>query len=199
MTPSLPNQPDDLTVIKGIKESRQHWLRETFHIRTYGDLAALSADKIHAQLPVGQIISRQQIEAWIQQARHLSSASQPHLQLPKQEGGWQPYASFVVEFQKRENHPEETRTRIHYMEADKDATWPNAETQALGAWIATQLEAIQSPAFSPRLQRILAKIQPAGSKSQRLAQETEKDDETRFNEKLQEAIAKSQSLMSHRN
>ena len=40
---------DDLTVITGIKEARQRWLRKSLKVCTYADLAALSEDQIAAQ------------------------------------------------------------------------------------------------------------------------------------------------------
>ncbi len=210
MTPKLrPEQTgihyDDLTVLKGIKENRQQWLREALRVRTYGDLAALSVDDILAQLPQGQIISRQQIETWIRQAKHLSSAEKPAAQLPKREQGWHPFASFVIEFQEREDQSEEKRTKVHYMEADKTSMWSGIETEALSDWITAQLNPKQETGFSERLQQILAKTQSIQAQStvpttriHQKSTEAAKPDDKEFSEKLQEAMAKSQRLAAHR-
>ena len=72
------NSLDDLTMIKGIGPARQRWLKESLDVRTFGDLAALSADEIESRLKADrQIASRETIEAWIAQAdRHTARAAQ---------------------------------------------------------------------------------------------------------------------------
>lgn len=67
---------DDLTMIKGIGSARQRWLKESLDVRSFGDLAALSADEIESRLKADkQIASRETIEAWIAEAdQHTSKA-----------------------------------------------------------------------------------------------------------------------------
>ena len=49
-TKSNEIQHDDLTVIKGIGEATQRWLREELKVFRLKDLAALSVDEIEAAL-----------------------------------------------------------------------------------------------------------------------------------------------------
>lgn len=125
---------NDLTVIRGIGLARQRWLSESFNVRTFRDLAALSAEEIESRLKAeGQIASRSEIEQWIARAQELAAAAG--------EGDWKPFASFVVEFQAREveGRAEERRTAIHYMEADKSETWPGIESDQLCQWMLDQV------------------------------------------------------------
>ena len=147
---------DDLTQIKGIGPARQQWLRASFHIRTFQDLAALTIDEIEAQLKaVGQIASRRHIDQWLVQAKQLLVA---HDQTARQvagsaesantaagtqpgKGDWKPFASFVVEFQThtREGHIQEQRTKVHHIEGDTCAHWPGIETERLSWWMLEQM------------------------------------------------------------
>ncbi|MCK4471724.1 MAG: hypothetical protein KAW49_08045, partial [Anaerolineae bacterium] len=69
-------EDEDLTVIKGIGPARQQWLRESFNVRTYGDLAVLSADEIESRLKAeGRIASRSEIEQWIARAQELAAGT----------------------------------------------------------------------------------------------------------------------------
>lgn len=64
---------DDLTKINGIGPVRQEWLRESLDVYTFRDLAVLSVDEIESRLKTeGKIISRSEIEAWIDQAQELA-------------------------------------------------------------------------------------------------------------------------------
>lgn len=151
---------DDLTIIKGIGPTRQEWLRTSFHIRTYGDLAALSPDEIEAQLKAaGRIAARRAIEAWIAQAQllaapvspglpHAQAASRPEAataaNVPSERNQWDAVASYVVEFQTRlgetlEKKTQEYRTAVHHMEADVGKAWPGIKTDELCAWMLDQV------------------------------------------------------------
>lgn len=122
---------DNLTVIKGIGAKTQKWLRQSFKIHTFGDLAALSADEVESQFKAeGRIISRNVLDEWIAQAGRaaeelaaihspasrgteiLQSKPDPKaansdtaykLQVEHRPAkkDWKPVASFVVEFQHR--------------------------------------------------------------------------------------------------
>ncbi len=144
----------DLTAIKGIGPARQQWLRTTLGVRTYNDLAVLSADDIEARLKAeGQVASRNEIERWIVQAQELASAdllSQMEsvgteaggkVAFPAKEGEWKPFASFVVEFQAWQNagQAEEQRTKVHYMEGDIEETWSGLVSERLCQWMLDQL------------------------------------------------------------
>jgi predicted flap endonuclease-1-like 5' DNA nuclease len=174
---------DDLKKLKGIGPAREQWLRDTFHVRTFHDLASLSADEIELQLKAeGKVVTLSTIETWIAEAAHLASqAEHPEPQTaeevrPAAREGWKPFASFVVEFQERETETGTVQqTVIHHMEADQSETWSGVEYGAISGWIAGQLGAkiLQPPAsnvvthpvlgaeamFSQKLQEVLAKAQ----------------------------------------
>jgi hypothetical protein len=70
---------DDLTVIKGIGPARQTWLRESLGVRTYADLASLSADEIQSQLIKDKpknIPDRETIEGWIAGAKEHTAGAE---------------------------------------------------------------------------------------------------------------------------
>jgi len=150
---------DDLCTIRGIGPARQRWLRNSFSIRTYQDLAGLPVDQIESQLKAdGQIVSRNAIEQWRAEAlelagraaEHSSSEQDPRAKPANQvansiarEDGWEPFASFVIEFQARraEGKIQETRTAIHHMENDTDTHWPGIESRQVCQWMVKQLPA----------------------------------------------------------
>ena len=156
-------EDEDLTVIKSIGPARQQWLRESFNVRTYGDLAVLSADEIESRLKAeGRIASRSEIEQWIAPAQELAAGTG--------EGEWQPFASFVVEFQAREvkGRAEEQRIAVSHMPV-KDGTWQEdkrtepivIEGERLYQWMQNQvgermLQVPESPEEKPSV-----KAQPA--------------------------------------
>jgi len=58
----------------------------------------------------------------------------------KEDNHWQPYSSFVVEFQKRQSHTgEENQTIIHHMESASGETWSGIEVRHLSQWILDHL------------------------------------------------------------
>jgi hypothetical protein len=164
--PAIPRD-DDLTTIKGIGSARQQWLRESFNIRTFQDLAALSVDEIDSRLKAeGQIASRSKIAQWIAQAQGLAAiepAPQTRMRPagskvtvintpPGEKGdGWRPFASFVVEFQTRqvEGRATEQRTTVHYMEGDRGETWPGIKSRQLGQWMLDQIGDRSLPKTEP--------------------------------------------------
>lgn len=54
---------------------------------------------------------------------------------------WKPFASFVIEFQTRKlaDQPEEQRTKVHYVEADKEQIWPGLNGEAPCLWMRDQV------------------------------------------------------------
>lgn len=129
-----PQVNDDLTAIGGIGPTRASVLRDA-GIRTYQDLAALSVDKIDAILRAGeQFVSRDDIEGWISEAQELAEGGPSDTVGSK----WHVAASFVVEFQTREEDGER-RTKIHHVEQDVDERWPDFEHQQLCQWMMAQL------------------------------------------------------------
>jgi hypothetical protein len=155
---SSDREGNDLTAIKGIGPARQRWFRESLNICTFRDLAALSADEIESRLKAeGQIASRGEIDGWIAQAQELAAAVNLSSQraVEAAEGEWQPFASFVVEFQARriKGLAEERRTMVHHMEADKGETWSGIEGERLCHWMLDQVGA--------RVQQVIEEKLPA--------------------------------------
>ena len=73
---------DDLTEIKGIGLHRQKWLKKSFGVCTFSDLAALTVDEIETRLKTeGGGVGRKTIEVWIDQPKR--SAKWHH-----QSGSW---------------------------------------------------------------------------------------------------------------
>ena len=173
----LEKQMDDLTVIKGIKAVRQAWLREHLQIMDYADLAALSVEEVALALKAdGRSASRKMIVSWIEEAAKLAdedgetAVSQNQ---PPRLKDWQPFASFVVEFQERKlaGQPKTQRTKVHYMEADKGMFWPDLAHTELSAWIKKQVgETVIAPPVEaePAVERPLPSLKPIQASISRL-------------------------------
>ncbi len=175
MTTSPPGEDptnsnsEDLTRIRGIGPVKQQWLREALNVRSFQDLANLSADELEARLRAeGQITSRSEIEAWIAQAQELTrEPSQPPTPTPepptaaatpppqpaepspipaREEAGWQTFASFSVEFRAKQTEGQtERRTTAYHRQADLSQTWPGIETDQLLHWLLAQLNEPEPP------------------------------------------------------
>lgn len=159
---------DDLTAIRGVGPARQRWFNEALGVRTFRDLAEMSADEIESRLKADkQIASREAVEAWIAEAQDRAAKAESALQLsaasenitasqPVQSGagdddgkglpttrtdGWRPFASFVVEFQERsgEDQAIEYRTSAHHMESDTSREWPGIERDQHCQWMLDQI------------------------------------------------------------
>ncbi|MGQ4647030.1 hypothetical protein [Lyngbya aestuarii] len=164
-------QQDDLTRIKGIGSVKQQWLQESLQVYTIQDLASLSVDQIESQLSAkGHTTSRDEIEEWLVQAEKLASRESPQpdvesadrateelspslpeenehfretefLTSPERENQWSCFASFAVEFQRREiaGQAEEKRTVVRHLEANTVKIWSEIESKQLPEWIRNQL------------------------------------------------------------
>jgi ribosomal protein L32 len=136
---------DDLTVIKGIGDVTQQWLRDALGVYTYSDLALLSVKEIEARSKADRkIVSRSKIESWVADAQALSDSTtfvdQPEDIESPDKSLWYTVATFVVEFEKQEGGEEDLfRTKAHHMEADVTKMWSNIEWSKLGQWIFGQL------------------------------------------------------------
>jgi hypothetical protein len=155
---------DDLTVVKGIGEALEQWLRESFQIHTFADLAALPAEEFesHAR-DAGRILSRSKIEQIIAQAKDLAGGSKQAAPesggkpvktkavtkpiLPVNENNWEQFATFVVEFERKVVDGKEEkrttakgRTTAHEMEGwGNQRNWPGIETDEVCHWILERL------------------------------------------------------------
>lgn len=167
----LEKQFDDLTVINGIGEARQAWLQENLDITTYADLAALSADTVEAALRANRrFAARDLIEEWVETAEDLAAEQERESAVPPSRQTrfevWQPFASFVVEFQERKlaGQPKEQRTKVHYMETDTETIWQGLAHADLSAWIKQQVgepEPIVVPEAEPAIaKRPLSPAEP---------------------------------------
>jgi hypothetical protein len=179
---------EDLKRVKGIGQAREQWLRDTFDVRTFQDLAALSADEIELRLKAeGQIVSRHTIEKWISEARRLESeAERPARPVaeaakPTAREGWKPFASFVVEFQEQQTETGTLQqTVVHHMEADTGITWRGIEYGEIADWIAEQLG---EKAAEPSASGAVTQSFPGP--------------ETVFSERLRAVLAKAENLSPH--
>jgi hypothetical protein len=175
---------DDLTAIKGIREARQQWFRDTMKVYIYHDLAVLTIDQIEMGLKAEkQFPSRSTIAGWIAQAKVLAETAVDYGVSSKGEvtavSHWKSLASFVIEFQEVENKDgsREQRMNVHHIEADKNRIWWAIEPQECLDWILAEAgietkSAVAQPAggsampisnyptgYSDQLQQVLAKTQ----------------------------------------
>lgn len=132
---------DNLKKIDYIGDAREKWFRKSFGIRTYEDLATLSADEIESRLKAdGQIVSRGRIEQWIADAQERATAAKlassqmvetveaenpKKANAPVELGEWRSFAAFVVDFQAREvrGGAEEQQIEVTHMTVGEDGTW----------------------------------------------------------------------------
>jgi hypothetical protein len=126
----------EVSGITGIGPARARWLEQTFGVRTLRDLAALSPDDIEAKLKAEgrPAVSRTAIESWVAEAQARVRATES----PQ----WKPVASFVVEFQSRPGEEAERRwqTAVHYLEEDRNETWPGIDCDRLCGWMTQHVE-----------------------------------------------------------
>lgn len=136
---------DDLTAVKGIGPARRKWLGELFAVYSFEALGRLTVEEIEeAARGAGKILPNGEVAGWISQAKRLvaEKGSRADLEnvvetaVPTTAPLWKPIASFVVEFQEQaEDGQPQRRTKVHYMEADMETTWPGIEREQLGLWI----------------------------------------------------------------
>lgn len=132
---------DDLTAIKGIGPARQQWFRDSLNVRTFGDLAALTATEIETQLKAdGKIAAANEIEHWITEARKLSKAAESASERMAErtegevvdeeatatgEGKWEWLKAFVVEFCifRVEEQVRKQELRVYPMKVSEKGDW----------------------------------------------------------------------------
>jgi hypothetical protein len=166
---SRDRECDDLTEISGIAAKRQQLLRQSLDVRTYSDLVNLPVEEIEKAFKAkGWVITRNEIEQWQEKARELATKanlSPPQVKevagaagaeqnfVPARDGEWEPFASFVVEFETRQvDDHEEKRTTVHYVEKDTGDTWEGPNWPGLVSdqpclWMLDQLE--EKPQLQP--------------------------------------------------
>ncbi|MGH9837925.1 MAG: hypothetical protein ACREEM_03990 [Blastocatellia bacterium] len=153
---------DDLTVIKGIGEALEQWLRESLKVHTFADLAALSALEVESRARrEGRALSLSKIEQILAQARELAGASQSAVPgsgkppkakaeevsaAPEKENEWKEFASFVVCFDRKvvggkeeKRTTIERRTAIQHMETGEQASWSGVEAGQACQWMRERL------------------------------------------------------------
>lgn len=175
-TPLRRSGYDDFTVIRGIGQTRQQWLRETFDVYTFADLAALSAEAIEAQFKAEKkVIARSEIEGWLREAQKRASVNNPERETSSPNENWRTLATFEIVFEEQTAQDGSVlrRTTVHHMEADETRTWPQIEQPGLLSWMMTRLgtledaqnDAATAPSspiegvFSARLEQMIAKAQ----------------------------------------
>jgi hypothetical protein len=149
---------DDLTAVKGIGPARRKWLGERFAVYSFEALGRLTVEEIEeAAREAGKILPNGEVAGWIAQAKRLAAEKESRADLenavetavPTAAPLWKPIASFVVEFQEKVavGQPQR-RTRVHYMEADMETTWPGIEREQLGLWIEQHVQ-VNDPGAEP--------------------------------------------------
>lgn len=145
---------DDLTLVNGIGEKRQTWLREKMHVYRFMDLAAISANTLQKRLQeIGHPISMKTVNEWIEQARKLSQKTIP---LQAQAGEVtsefrRHYATFTVELLLGEDN-DVRRTRVSYVQNKLEETWAGWDEPRLVNFIVqcARLNIPSSKLTSPR-------------------------------------------------
>ena len=188
---------DDLTQITGIGQSTQQWLRQTFDVYEYSDLAQLSAAELERKLKAdGKIASRTRIEHWLTQAAELAAAKPAPKHTaedePQKAPLWQRVATFVVVFEQSAAQAGQYQTNVHHMEADVTHTWERIEKQELGEWIIEQLGTEISTLADASAEQPV--IEPIQSAPQPIAFVQLPQAEVPQEQKLQHYIAKAQAL-----
>ncbi|MDX1440146.1 MAG: hypothetical protein R3284_09605 [Rubricoccaceae bacterium] len=179
-TKTSQDHQDDLTLITGIGDATARRLSQSLEVETFQDLAALTPDSVEAGLEgSGRRVSRKQIARWIEQARTLGSDLQDFSEQStkkkarpaatkkgarRRRADWEPFASFVVEFQSRKGGDDETkeRTSVHHLQADKDQQWAGIETERLCQWMLHRVNDELS-ARSPKASSEKKPLEPAAS------------------------------------
>jgi hypothetical protein len=157
---------DDLTVIKGIKESRQHLLRSKLAVHTYDDLAQASAEVILGAFKAeGQPITLDSVRGWIAEAARLASTRAAHkresARAAAQDSQWQTLGLFFIEFQAQRDPTRGPiyRTKIHNYKRDIDHVLDGVAAGTVWAYLRQELEQ-----DAPHLAALLheeARAQPA--------------------------------------
>lgn len=148
---------DDLILIDGIGNATARRIKESLGVDCVQELIALSPEAIEDGLKgSGRKISREQIEEWMEHARRICDTHRANPEQATNEGlalserdsgahpnraGWEPFASFVVEFQSRRDGDDvlEQRTSVHHLEADKDDQWPGIDSDRLCRWMLSRV------------------------------------------------------------
>jgi hypothetical protein len=159
---------DQLSEIPGIGSARARWLEATFGVRSFRDLAALSADEIERKLKEEgrQAVAAAMIESWISEAESRVHERPKPVVMDSQKRNrgngaedettqWTPAASFVVEFQSRTADGAEKpwRTAVHYLEEDRNEVWVGIDCEQLCRWMTRQLGPRWLPAREEELGR----------------------------------------------
>jgi hypothetical protein len=150
----------DLTAINGIKSARQDWFRDAFNVRSYADLAALSAQAIESRArDDGHRIGRSDIEQILADVRRRvglplpsagamagADAGSPEgangVRKAESPGGetWVEAANFVITFERRNadaNGRIARRITAHKMqEGGISAEWTGLQQEPMCDWIA---------------------------------------------------------------
>jgi len=144
---------DDLTAVKGIGPARQKWLGELFDVYSFEALSTLSAEEVEKTAKkAGKILAKGDVAEWIAQGKVLAAEKGSGSGVKAGSGSaaalptWKPIASFVVEFQQKDDGEQvQRRTRAHYMEADEEITWPGIEREQLGLWLERHVQVSDPP------------------------------------------------------
>jgi hypothetical protein len=147
MSTSQHDRLYDLTQLSGIADATQDWLRETFNVQTYRDLAGLSVDEVATKYKAaGKIPSRKSIEGWIEQAKARARAAPAKAAANSEKRDadtkdeWRSVALFFVELKERVIDGKPTyETMVLDDENEDTERWPGVEQHQWVAWITARL------------------------------------------------------------
>jgi len=144
---------DDFTAIRGVTKPTQDWLIDSFGVRTFSDLAKLSAGEIESRAKKAKRtgMSRSKIENWLAQAGRLAVASSStpktgrkaevidteEVNSRKGQSKWKTLAQFVVVFEECEvSGGKEQKTTVGQTEnGGANATFDGLDRERLGQWM----------------------------------------------------------------
>jgi hypothetical protein len=161
---------DDLTTVTKVRPAVADWLQDTLGVRTFAELANLSADAIRKAAETSQRrLSRVQLRIRVpamELARKTNSKSprkEPSMAEPrrpakpqKASAEWQEFASFIVYFERQmkggveqQRTTVEQRTAIHHLETSEQSQWPGLAAQQACEWMIRKLPAQDQPGAEP--------------------------------------------------
>jgi primosomal protein N'' len=157
---------DDLTTVTKVRPAVADWLQDTFGVRTFAELANLSADairkaaqtserrlsrvKIRIRVPARELAGKTNSKS----PRKEASMAEPRrpAKLQKASTEWQEFASFIVYFERKmqggveqQRTTVEQRTAIHHLETSEQSKWQGLAALQACEWMISKLPAQDQP------------------------------------------------------
>ncbi|MCI0561482.1 MAG: hypothetical protein MN733_23590 [Nitrososphaera sp.] len=151
------SKKDDFKVIKGVGEALDEWLRASFNVHTYAELAKLPARELRSRAFHDDVgLTSSKIKEILDEAKKLAEASQspaPESGKPvsptaeerpaalKKENEWKEFATFIINIERKVvGDREEKRTTIsHHDTEGKAGPWPGIQVDQACRWMLERL------------------------------------------------------------